>query len=328
MKHASGIGEFLEEMKRETFAKYDAFTVGEVFNMKDDELRDFIGPDGHFSSMFDFNETIFGESPNGWYDTKKITGEDYKNCCFEAQERTEGIGFLSNIIENHDEPRGVSRYLPEGEHSPRAKKMLGGLNFLLKGLPFIYQGQEIGMENTVFSSISEVDDISTLDQYQVALDAGLSPEEALKAVSAYSRDNARTPVQWDDSPQAGFTTGTPWLNVNPNYRWINVAAQEKDEDSVLSFYKKLIALRKHPDYKDTLVYGRLVPYHREQKHLMAYYRKGEQNTLLMMGNYQNKPQDVTLEKEPGTILLNNCDGLAADGRTLHLEPYQFLVMTV
>ena len=170
-----------------------------------------------------------------WDLVKKITGEDYKNCCFEAQERTEGIGFLSNIIENHDEPRGVSRYLPEGEHSPRAKKMLGGLNFLLKGLPFIYQGQEIGMENTFFSSIGEVDDISTLDQYQVALDAGLSPEEALKAVSAYSRDNARTPVQWDDSPQAGFTTGTPWLNVNPNYRRINVAAQEKDEDSVLSF---------------------------------------------------------------------------------------------
>ena len=184
------------------------------------------------------------------------------------------------------------------------------------------------MENTVFSSISEVDDISTLDQYQVALDAGLSPKEALKAVSAYSRDNARTPVQWDDSPQAGFTTGTPWLNVNPNYRRINVAAQEKDEDSVLSFYKKLIALRKHPDYKDTLVYGRLVPYHREQKHLMAYYRKDEKHTLLVMGNYQNEPLDVTLEKEPGTILLNNCDGLAADGRTLHLEPYQFLVMPV
>ena len=179
LKHAEGIGEFLGEMKRETFAKYDAFTVGEVFNMKEDEMRDFIGPDGYFSSMFDFNETIFGESPNGWYDMKKITGEDYKNCCFEAQERAEGIGFLSNIIENHDEPRGVSRYLPEGEHSPRAKKMLGGLNFLLKGLPFIYQGQEIGMENTVFTSIDEVDDISTLDQYQVALDAGLPRRQDL-----------------------------------------------------------------------------------------------------------------------------------------------------
>ena len=117
--------------------------------MKDDELRDFIGP-RHFSSMFDFNETIFGESPNGWYDIRKLPGKTIKTVVFEAQERTEGIGFLSNIIENHDEPRGVSRYLPEGEHSPRAKKMLGGLNFLLKGLPFIYQGQEIGMENTAF----------------------------------------------------------------------------------------------------------------------------------------------------------------------------------
>ena len=130
------------------------------------------------------------------------------------------------------------------------------------------------------------------------------------------------------SPQAGFTSGTPWLSVNSNYREINVAAQEQDETSVLSFYKKLIALRKHPDYRDTFVYGRLIPCHREQKHLMAYYRKDAQNTLLVIGNYQNRPQEVTLENAPGTILLNNCERLAADGKTLFLEPYQFLVMTI
>ena len=326
LRHAEGIGEFLEEMKRETFEKYDAFTVGEVFNMKENELGDFIGPDGYFSSMFDFNEAIFGESPNGWYDASSITAEDYKNCCFEAQERTGDTGFLSNIIENHDEPRGVSRYLPKALRTSRGKKMLGGLNFLLRGLPFLYQGQEIGMENTVFSSIGEVDDISTLDQYQVALNAGLTPEEALCAVSRFSRDNARTPVQWDASSQAGFTTGTPWLKVNPNYKAINVAAQENDDASVLSFYKKLIALRKNPDYKDTLVYGSLTPYRREQKNLMAYYRQNEDQTLLILGNYQEASQQVVLDHPFIRLLLNNCSQLAVQDAVLTLEGCQFVVL--
>lgn len=326
LSHARGIGSFLNEMKHETFDKYDAFTVGEVFDMKEDELGDFIGPDGYFSSIFDFNEAIFGESPNGWYDAVKITGEDYKNCCFEAQKRASDTGFLSNIIENHDEPRGVSRYLPDGEHSDKAKKMLGGLNFLLRGLPFLYQGQEIGMENTTFTSIQEIDDISSLDQYQVALDAGQTPEQAFHSVCAFSRDNARTPVQWDSSSQAGFTSGTPWLNVNPNYQTINVAAQEKDDNSVLSFYKKLIALRKNPLYKDTLVYGSLIPYRREQKNLMAYFRKNSGQTLLIIGNFQDAPQTLTLDAPFTRVLMNNCEEFRSENSAIFLEGYQFLVL--
>ena len=131
------------------------------------------------------------------------------------------IGFVSNIIENHDEPRGVSRYIPEGDCCDASKKMLGGLNFMLRGLPFIYQGQELGMENVKFESIDQVDDISSLDEYKVALEAGCTPEEALKAVSRFSRDNARTPMQWTDGENAGFTTGKPWLKVNANYTKIN-----------------------------------------------------------------------------------------------------------
>ncbi len=325
LKEADGIGEFLAEMRDRTFKKYDAFSVGEVFNEKPSELPDFIGENGYFSTMFDFNETVFGASEKGWYDAKPITPDDYKRCCFESQTKTGEIGFLSNIIENHDEPRGVSHYIPEGECSPKSKKLLAALNFMLRGLPFIYQGQELGMENTVFSSIDEVDDISTLDEYQVALDAGLSPEEALKAVSKYSRDNARTPMQWSDKENAGFTSGTPWLKVNPNYTKINAAAQLNDPDSVRSFYKKLIALRKDPEYKETIVYGVLVPVWEEQHNLMAYYRKGDK-TLLVIGNYQKEAQSVTLPSPPSHILINNYPDIQKKDNTLSLYGYQVLVL--
>lgn len=325
LKEADGIGEFLAEMRDRTFKKYDAFSVGEVFNEKPGELPDFIGENGYFSTMFDFNETVFGASEKGWYDAKPITPDDYKRCCFESQTKTGEIGFLSNIIENHDEPRGVSHYIPEGECSPKSKKLLAALNFMLRGLPFIYQGQELGMENTVFSSIDEVDDISTLDEYQVALEAGLSPEEALKAVSKFSRDNARTPMQWSDKENAGFTSGTPWLKVNPNYTKINAATQLNDPDSVRSFYKKLIALRKDPEYKETIVYGVLVPVWEEQHNLMAYYRKGDK-TLLVIGNYQKETQSVTLPSPPSHILINNYPDIQKKDNTLSLYGYQVLVL--
>lgn len=325
LKEASGIGKFLGEMRDRTFKKYDAFSVGEVFNEKPEEIPDFIGENGYFSSMFDFNETIFGNSAKGWYDARPITPDDYKRCCFESQAKIGETGFLSNIIENHDEPRGVSRYIPEGECSVQSKKMLAALNFMLRGLPFIYQGQELGMENVPFSSIDEIDDISTLDEYQVALDAGLTPEDALRAVAKFSRDNARTPMQWSDADHAGFTTGTPWLKVNPNYTSINVKDQLDDPDSVRSFYKKLIALRKAPEFKETVVYGTLDPYLEEQHNLMAYYRKADK-TLLVIGNYQKEAQEVKL---PGTyrqVLLNNFPDLTEEYNILKLHGYQVIIL--
>ena len=325
LDHAEGIGEFLGEMRDRTFAKYDAFSVGEVFGEKPEDIPDFIGENGYFCSMFDFKETIFGESEKGWYDAKRITPDDYKRCCFESQAKVNGIGFLSNIIENHDEPRGVSHYIPAGDCCPQSKKMLAALNFMLRGLPFIYQGQELGMENVPFNSIEEIDDCSTLDEYQVALDAGLSPEEALKTVSFYSRDNARTPMQWSDEDNAGFTTGTPWLKINPNYTSINAASQINDPDSVRSFYKELIALRKHPEYKETVVYGDLEPAWPERHNLMAYYRKGDK-TLLVIGNYQRDEQTVTLPANYKKVLLNNYPTIESDDLLLHLKGYQVLVL--
>lgn len=325
LQEARGIGEFLGEMRDRTFKKYDAFSVGEVFNEKPEELPDFIGDNGYFSSMFDFNETIFGGSGKGWYDAKPITPDDYKRCCFESQKRIGEIGFLSNIIENHDEPRGVSRYIPEGDCCLESKKMLAALNFMLRGIPFIYQGQEIGMENVPISSIDEVDDISARDEYKVALAAGLSTEEALRTIARFSRDNARTPMQWSDGENAGFSAGKPWLKVNPNYSSINVESQLSDENSVLCFYKKLIAIRKDPAYKETVVYGTLEPVWEEKHNLMAYYRKGDK-TLLVVGNYQRGEQEITLETAYRKVLLNNYEDVAKENGSIRLRGYQVLIL--
>lgn len=327
LEDAVGVGEFLGEMRDKTFKKYDAFTAGEVFNMREEELEAFIGDNGYFSTIFDFRETVFGGSPKGWYDCHHITPDEFKQCCFTSQRLAQNTGFLSNIIENHDEPRGVSRYIPPQDLSDASKKLLATISFMLRGLPWIYQGQELGMENLPFTSIDEIDDISTLDEYQVALRAGLSKEDALTAVSFFSRDNARTPFQWDASANAGFTTGTPWLRVNPNYTQINAAAQRDDKASVFSYYKALIALRKNPEYADTIVYGSLEPFMEDTENLMAFYRKGENQTLLVLANYRRQPRTLTLPAPCKKILLSNYDKLSIKNDIIvTLDDYQAVIL--
>ena len=329
LEEARGIGEFLRELAEKTFRPHDAFTVGEVFNEKDDELADFIGDDGYFSTMFDFYETCYGKSEKGAYDSERyLTPEEYKHCIFRTQKRVGDLGMVSNIIENHDEPRGVSHYIQPEDLCLASKKLLGGVNFCLKGLPFLYQGQEIGMENTVFSSIEDVDDIGTLDEYKVGLDAGLSPKEALEAAGHFSRDNGRTPMQWSAGEQAGFTTGKPWLAVNPNYTRINVESQENDPDSVLNFYRKLTALRKDSRYQEALVYGTFVPYLEEEKNLIGYLRKTEAQTLLVLANFQKEGRMVKLPGETAKVLLNNLDSVKIENGIISMKPYQFVVLEV
>lgn len=327
LAEATGVGDFLNEMANETFRKYDAFSVGEVFDEKEEEVPCFIGENGYFSSMFDFAETLINRSPNGWFDQPRVTAEQYKTAIFDSHLKVQGVGFLSNIIENHDEPRGVSHYIPKDDLSLKSKKMLGGLNFLMPGLPFLYQGQEIGMENyKSFESIADIDDCSTKDEYENALRAGKTPQEALAAAAEFSRDNARSPFQWDASDEAGFTTGKPWLKVNPNYKEINFAAQHDDPDSLWNFYKKLIALRKNPAYSDTLVYGTFSPYMRETQNLLAYTLTADK-TILVIANYQNENITINL---PGTIknvLLSNLDK-SYSGDQISLDGYELLVIEI
>ena len=323
LAEADGIGTFLTELREEVFKPHNAFTVGEVFQVGEERLPEWIGAEGYFSSMFDFNGHIFGGSD--WRLKPRISAEDYKECVFEAQQAAGSACYLSNIIENHDEPRGVSYYLPEGEVNDVSKKMLAGLYFMLRGIPFIYQGQELGMENMPFESIDEILDISSIDQYQRAREAGLSDQEALNVVKFFSRDNARTPMQWDDSKNAGFTEGKPWLAVNPNYKSINVKAQCSNPNSILGFYKQLIALRKDEELKNTLVEGVTVPYLQEQKNLFAYQRVGEK-CLCIAGNFQREVQDMKVPAGMNKVLLSNYEGVTMSGDMIRLEGYQFVVL--
>ena len=336
LEEAQGIGEFLGELRDECFDKYHAFTVGELFNEKVEELPAYIGDHGYFSTKFDFSSVVWGHTDAGAYAMPDITADDYRKCLYQSQADTADIGFLSNIIENHDEPRGVSRYIKKEDLAdPRyclaAKKMLATLNFSLKGLPFMFQGQEIGMENVDFHSIDQVDDISTINDYQVALEAGLTPAEALKQVGRFSRDNARTPFQWDSSEQAGFTKGEPWLPVNSNYPRINLASQREDPDSLYSYYRKLITLRKDPKYADTIVYGSFEPIMTEESELIAFYRKGEEKTLLVLLNYRSQPRTIHFDKSYKNIILNNRKDSSLpenskDSGIITMEGYQALIL--
>ena len=305
VENVEGVDELLEDLKNHTFAKKDAFTVGEVFNIGVEDLPDFIGENGHFSTIFDFSAHMLSDGEHGWYDAPPISFDAWKKAITDSQMRVQNVGFEANIIENHDEPRGVSRFLPDYAQNADGAKMLGTVSVLLRGIPFIYQGQEIGMQNARWNSVDEFDDISTKDQYRVAREAGLSDAEALAVCSAMSRDNARTPMQWKDAPQAGFTSGTPWLKVNDNYPVINVEKEEGQPDSVLHYYRKLIALRKSGEYRELFTYGKFEPAYENADHVMAYYRILQGRRVLVAANFGTDTIELDWEVPAKKVLLSN-----------------------
>lgn len=324
--NAQSIEPFLQELNERTFAKYNAFTVGEVFNETDEELHFFIGKDGVFSSIFDFKQTMLGQEGKGWFDHALPTADELKESIFQAHERADSIGVLSTIIENHDEPRGVSHYIAEGQANDTSKKALGTIQILRKGIPFIYQGQEIGMENQVFESVEDFDDIATINGYHVAKEAGLSEEEALAAIAKYSRDNARTPMQWSAGPGLGFSDGSAWLiSPKPDVA-INVEDQKKDPDSILNYYRKLTALYRHPLYGNTIRFGDMIPAYRDRENIIAFERRGDKR-LLVISNFQNRQATLELPAPIKTVVLNNTAGLFQEGdQVLELAPYQTVVL--
>ena len=324
-KEVEGIGEFLGEMSDLIFKKRDIFVLGEVSNEREGSLPDYIGENGYFSTMFDFAPNVFGKSEKGWFDYMPVTPDNYRDCCFTSQERAKNIGFFANFIDNHDEPRGINRYLPDHDLSLESKKMLATVYFFLKGIPIIYQGQEIGMENRGVVPLEKIDDFSAIDQYYVSIDAGFSPEEALEIISKYNRDNVRTPMQWNAEPYAGFSSRAPWLEVNPNYPEINVSSELNTPGSVLSYYKKMILLRKNLDYANTFTYGEFIPFHPDIHNLMAYYRSGDKD-ILIIANYQKDARTIMLSREPKQILLNNYDKFSLSNLELNLLGYQALVL--
>lgn len=329
LQDAQPIEPFLNELKAECFEPHQAFTVGEVFDASETEIHEFMGDQGYFSSIFDFSQTELGKSPLGWYDHQPVTAEMIKEAIFQTQAQTQAAGYWSTIIENHDEPRGVNFYLQGQEINDSSKKLLATMLMMRRGLPFIYQGQEIGTENRQFESLAQVNDIASINEYHNALANGLTDQAALEILNRYSRDNARIPLRWNKEKWGGFTTGQPWLQGAVKGNLTDVASQLEDKQSLWYWYQTLIQLRTDATYGEVIVSGSFVPLFRDVKNLMAFERSNQTHCLWVVLNYQNQEQVLDLGRKWQSVLLNNLEELdSSNNQVLKLAPYQALVLVM
>ena len=336
-----GIEEFLSELAKETFKKYNCMTVAETPMLEYERYNDFIGEDGFFSMIFDFSYADLDMTKGGfYYSLRDIPTIELRNAIFESQLTQQKYGWGAPFLENHDLPRSLNKFFGEKANETNAK-LLGNVFFFLRGTPFIYQGQEIGMDNFVRKDISEFDDIASKDQYQRALGEKFSTEEALYFVNKRSRDNSRTPMQWDNSKNAGFSENEnikSWIKLTGSQSITNVKNQLNDEKSIFAHYKKMIDLRQNGKYSDCLIYGDFIPVPLENEKIIAYVRKYGNQKLLCISNFSELKQEVKLndiakvlgEKEItlGEILINNFDKIGKDDKKLNLEGFQSLLVEI
>ena len=336
-----GIEEFLSELAKETFKKYNCMTVAETPMLEYERYNDFIGEDGFFSMIFGFSYADLDMTKGGfYYSLRDIPTIELREAIFESQLTQQKYGWGAPFLENHDLPRSLNKFFGEKANETNAK-LLGNVFFFLRGTPFIYQGQEIGMDNFVRKDISEFDDIASKDQYQRALGEKFSTEEALYFVNKRSRDNSRTPMQWDNSKNAGFSENEnikSWIKLTGSQAVTNVKNQLNDEKSIFAHYKKMIDLRQNGKYSDCLIYGDFIPVPLENEKIIAYVRKYGNQKLLCISNFSELKQEVKLndiakvlgEKEItlGEVLINNFDKIGKDEKKLNLEEFQSLLVEI
>lgn len=342
-----GIQDFLKEMRQETFDRYDCMTVGEASDVPFDQLPDYSGNHGAFSMIFEFSyqDPYMDVKHPEWYRPKDWTVENYKDLLFTAQAQQQRLGVWSPThLENHDSPRALTRLMTNADVAGvvsdpdirrRQATMLASMFYFLRGTPFLYQGQELGMANATMSDIAQFDDLFTKDQYQVALRAGFSEREAFEAVAFRSRDNACTPMQWDGSANVGFSDDPmvkPWLPANIGQEIVNVEVEATDAHSVLAWYRAMIALRSDPSHRDVFVQGSCKPVWREVRNVIAYDRRLKDTAIRVVCNFQQASTSITVGNtlDDARVLLSN-RGLAApqiaDGE-LRLEAFETLVMAL
>ncbi|MEW9050833.1 MAG: alpha-glucosidase [Neobacillus sp.] len=322
MMNVDGIDDWLTELSQKTIKNYDVMTVGEANGVGLDDADRWVGEEnGYFNMIFQFEFLgLWDKDAEGRIDVRAL-----KKNLTKWQKGLEGRGWNALFIENHDQPRRVSSWGNDKELWKESAKMLASMYFLMKGTPFIYQGQEIGMTNVQFPSIEDYNDVGMVNYYRIETAKGRSHEEIMPIIWKQCRDNARTPMQWDSSNKGGFTTGEQtWLGVNPNYSEINVEAQENDPDSILSFYKKLIKLRKdHPLF----VYGTYELLLANHPRLFVYTRKLGSRQAIVMNNFSEQstrfsvPSSVKYSKSE--LVLNNYE--VADQKLrkeFTLKPYE------
>ena len=325
--HGPRAHEFLQEMNQKVLSKYDIMTVGETAGVTIEEAQKYAGDDrNELNMVFQFEHVESGCGDYGKWTTAKYDFKEFKNIMIKWQEELQGKAWNSLFLGNHDQPRSVSRF---GNDNPvyreTSAKMLATCIHMMQGTPYVYQGEELGMTNIYFDKLEDYRDIESINYFKEFTESGLmTPEHMMKCLMLRSRDNARTPMQWDDSKQAGFTEGEPWIKVNPNYKKINVAQQLEDPDSVFHYYRKLIRLRKE---KDIIVYGEFEPLYREDEQIFAYTRKQDQEKLLTVCNFSDKNAEVEVPEEfKGAECLITNLGRKEFERKIVLNPYEAFVL--
>ena len=325
--HGPRVHEFLQEMNQKVLSKYDIMTVGETAGVTIEEAQKYAGDDrNELNMVFQFEHVESGCGDYGKWTTQKYDFKEFKNIMIKWQEKLQGKAWNSLFLGNHDQPRSVSRF---GNDNPvyreTSAKMLATCIHMMQGTPYVYQGEELGMTNIYFDKLEDYRDIESINYFKEFTGSGLmTPEHMMKCLMLRSRDNARTPMQWDDSKQAGFTEGEPWIKVNPNYKKINAAQQLEDPDSVFHYYQKLIRLRKE---KDIIVYGEFEPLYREDEQIFAYTRKQDQEKLLTVCNFSDKNAEVEVPEEfKGAECLITNLGRKEFERKIVLNPYEAFVL--
>ena len=316
------VHEYLEEFRRDVLDHYDCFTVGEAPMMTPKLARTFIteGDNQVLNLMFHFQHMESDCFMTDWIRTP-FKLRKMKKAFSTWQKEMYGDAWNALYIENHDHPRAIDRFGSRKYHKQSAK-MLAVMYICQCGTPFIYQGQEIGMTNTVFRSMADFKDVVTFNNEKVCAKLGIKDDRFLKLASKATRENSRTPVQWDDSENAGFTTGTPWFPVNPNYHEINVAAEQDDPDSILNFYKKLLRFRKE---NEIVIYGSYKEYYPQSNELYVYEREYEGQRMLVVCSFTDKPVRFTapegMDLSKAKLVLQNYD-VVYNSNVFLTKPYE------
>ena len=322
--------EYLQEMNRNSFGKHDLLTVGETWGATPEIAKLYSNPSrNELSMVFQFEHISLDKIPgkNKW-DLKELDLRDLKRVFSKWQTELDGEGWNSLFWNNHDLPRIVSRWGNDKEYRVQSAKMLGTLLHGLKGTPYIYQGEEIGMTNIKFDTIEEYNDIEIRNMYKERIARGFTHEEIMESIYAKGRDNARTPIQWDNTENAGFTTGTPWLKVNENYRDINVENALKDKDSIFHHYKKLIEIRRN---NESIIYGDYELLDPEDKNIYAYRRRFNGDNILVVCNFYEKPVEFNFKGDCNRnpeILISNYKDSSIEIRNLKLRPYEAIMYRI
>ncbi|KZE63783.1 glucohydrolase [Fictibacillus phosphorivorans] len=320
-----GIHTFLQEFKDRTYANYDVMTVGEANGVKIDEADLWVGKEnGKMDMIFQFEHLGLWDAETN----PEVDIVELKKVLSRWQKGLEKEGWNALFIENHDKPRVVSTWGNDEEFWFESATSFGAMYFLMQGTPFIYQGQEIGMTNVQFDSIEDYDDVADKNRYRIKREEGVSHEDIMSVIWSSSRDNSRTPMQWSSEENAGFTSGTPWMKVNPNYTEINVEKQEQDGNSVLNFYKKMIALKKS---NEVFTYGTYDLILEDDKQIYAYTRTIGEEKVVVITNLSKEAAafESTLALNAQNLLLANKDVAAhEDVTSFTLQPYEARVYRV